>query len=979
MSDSSHEAPASDQSDSLGTIDQYQITSALVPDQLLLAHDTVSDQAAVLRLMPEVRDAPESLDAVRDALKVRCSLPHPGIAQVKGLHRAASVDGTISDALVSAGDFLLVMEHIDGSPLRSWAKKFPGGKASLDDAAAVCRQIGAALDYLHSQELVCGDVSPDNIVVTPSGDAKLLDVALPQTVRSTLSRRPIDDDSARASRPYAAPEQLSGNRPSAGSDQYALAVLLYELVSGAVPFQGAFDANDVALVCHLVANVEPEPVAELEVHQNAALLRGLAKKVADRHDTCGGLLERVCAGASADESAAAVPAPVAAVPGPPTADTPPAEAADQPAAAAVTAVAAATADVATTETATVAAAEPEPPGSEAATDENIVAKKKGWSRRPGLIMCFFSVLLSVLAIGCAFGARDNDRFMFGVAAFSCWWLGPAFALAARIRRVGLGIVHGVLAAFVSVGATVALGRQDLGMALPTEWSVGLPAYAAISVILSLRLLWVRFTRPPDPKPERKRKKKTAAEPAAVPPKKSRSRVIATRIFWAGAIGALVLIGFIRHDEAKREAAAAEAKAQMDQIRENLALAEAADRQRAERKAADKRAAAARRADEAHQTAIRDAKQREDDAARRAREAIASEAAAAEQRELAAAMKRLEKKAAAAAEAAERERRAEESRRSTSKFLGAFGQVAGLSGKHQAARNIRAVQAAVDSNMTTDEAMLKMFKSAARSGAATDPNLAKLMNGMSVVAAAGKADGDAAKFLGLAAMAAQSDPDVARVLGGMANAAQGGGGDFSQLSSVLAGAMGPGVQVPADLQSAFRGAMASGGGSSSGGSSSGGSSDGGGGTADSLVGVWRAGGTTYTLRGDGTGEITVPGRIMRISWTADFRTGTFTYRIQGKQWKKVPFTFHGSGIEFTDGTIYRRVGGVVHNFKKKYKYKLVSCGRQTDAHVQAAEVRWTAYVSNGESGYGPAVTDKLYQHYEEQAKLAQAMIKRICGN
>jgi hypothetical protein len=120
---------------------------------------------------------------------------------------------------------------------------------------------------------------------------KVLDFGLAAEIRSSMNRVSQEKGDTSGTRPYMAPEQWAGKKQDGKTDQYALAVLFYELVSGEVPFAGAFETGDPIIMMVAVEQRIPEPLPLLSALQNAALMRALSKIPAQRYDSCSDLWE----------------------------------------------------------------------------------------------------------------------------------------------------------------------------------------------------------------------------------------------------------------------------------------------------------------------------------------------------------------------------------------------------------------------------------------------------------------------------------------------------------------------------------------------------------------------------------------------------------------------------------------------------------------------------------------------------------------
>jgi len=278
----------------LGRVDYYVLRRCLGQGDfgaVYLADDTVAQIPVVLKALPgQIANNPSELQHVRENFALVQKLHHPNIVALQHLHKVEMVDTTASQALhVFAGDYLLVMEYAAGSTLSDWRCLFPGRKVPLAQALHICRQIAAALDYAHAEKIVHLDIKPANIVVSGSRDdlrIKVLDFGLAAKIRSSLSRVSKDIGDASGAHPYMSPEQWSDRHQGTASDQYSLAVLFYELISGAVPFASAFETNDPVVMARVAEEKIPETLPELSKQQNAALLQALAKNPSERFSSC---------------------------------------------------------------------------------------------------------------------------------------------------------------------------------------------------------------------------------------------------------------------------------------------------------------------------------------------------------------------------------------------------------------------------------------------------------------------------------------------------------------------------------------------------------------------------------------------------------------------------------------------------------------------------------------------------------------------
>ena len=177
----------------------------------------------------------------------------------------------------------MVMELLSGEPLSSRLRRH--GTLPLKAACDVIIQLADALHYIHKQNVVHGDIKPDNILCNrvASSDRrkwniKLLDFGLAH-IRSKGEGR---SETVAGTPEYLAPERITGDPPAPAMDVYSLGIVLYELLTGLPPFRGSLD---VILTSHL--HEEPVPVSQargelVDERLEELVSRSLAKDPANR-------------------------------------------------------------------------------------------------------------------------------------------------------------------------------------------------------------------------------------------------------------------------------------------------------------------------------------------------------------------------------------------------------------------------------------------------------------------------------------------------------------------------------------------------------------------------------------------------------------------------------------------------------------------------------------------------------------------------
>ena len=214
---------------------------------------------------------------------------------------------SIYDVGEQAGWRYLVLEHIPGGNLAQLRMR-SGGRLPLSQAMSMTRQVLDALFYAHTQGVVHRDIKPENILLTPSGEVKLADFGL---ARAADHNRLTGEGSISGTLLYLAPELLNGDPADRQSDLYALGIVLYELLTGQLPF---VDDNVGVLLNQIVNAAVPAPSslnAEIPPLLDTFILRLLARERTGRYQDADQALHDLEQAASATTgSGAPVTGPV---------------------------------------------------------------------------------------------------------------------------------------------------------------------------------------------------------------------------------------------------------------------------------------------------------------------------------------------------------------------------------------------------------------------------------------------------------------------------------------------------------------------------------------------------------------------------------------------------------------------------------------------------------------------------------------------
>ncbi|MEP7124672.1 MAG: serine/threonine-protein kinase [Byssovorax sp.] len=236
------------------------------------AHSLSLQRDVAVKLIRRDRESAEAVDRLQLEARAAGALEHPSIVRVFDLGET------------SFGDPFLVMELLQGESLADIIDN--GGPMREPRAVAMMLPVAAALQAAHEKGIVHRDVKPDNIFVVPLDRdegtrlPKIVDFGLARL--EATQRRLTAEGSVLGSPGYMAPEQAMGERDvDAQADVWAFCVVLYELVTGLVPFSGANIGHTIAAIIQL----DPRPTTELmggDPELWAILARGLAKAREDR-------------------------------------------------------------------------------------------------------------------------------------------------------------------------------------------------------------------------------------------------------------------------------------------------------------------------------------------------------------------------------------------------------------------------------------------------------------------------------------------------------------------------------------------------------------------------------------------------------------------------------------------------------------------------------------------------------------------------
>jgi eukaryotic-like serine/threonine-protein kinase len=243
--------------------------------KVYLAHDEVLDRDVALKVLREqFADDEEFLERFKREAQNAAGLSHPNIVQVYDRGKAED------------SSYYIAMEYAPGGTLKERISS--SGPLEPGVAASVASQIAEALGVAHEHGVVHRDIKPQNVLLTATGDAKVADFGIARAASAaTISQRSVVLGTAS----YMSPEQALGEPATPKSDLYSLGVVLYEMLTGKLPYT----AESPVAVSMKHVTEPPRPPEEVNpripVGLNALVVKLLAKDPEGRYADAAELVE----------------------------------------------------------------------------------------------------------------------------------------------------------------------------------------------------------------------------------------------------------------------------------------------------------------------------------------------------------------------------------------------------------------------------------------------------------------------------------------------------------------------------------------------------------------------------------------------------------------------------------------------------------------------------------------------------------------
>lgn len=249
-----------------------------------LARDTELDTlVAVKVLAAQLANSPSHVQRFLREARAVASLDHPGIVRVLQAGRKAFQSGFLR---------VIVMEYVAGGDLRSRLQKSPGGRLEPVECAQILLQCSSALEHAHQRGVVHRDIKPANVLLDEAGAARLVDFGIARLERTELQSVLTQEGDLVGTPAYLAPEQVLGQHVDGRADIYSLGCMLYQVLSGRLPFEGS---NSFEVLEGHVSGTLAFPASHFRTVPEALqeLVAGMCRKAPDERLSLDEVQQRV--------------------------------------------------------------------------------------------------------------------------------------------------------------------------------------------------------------------------------------------------------------------------------------------------------------------------------------------------------------------------------------------------------------------------------------------------------------------------------------------------------------------------------------------------------------------------------------------------------------------------------------------------------------------------------------------------------------
>jgi eukaryotic-like serine/threonine-protein kinase len=263
---------------SLGHYQALSLIGAGGMGRVYLAEDTRLGRKVALKLLPAAfTQDKERVRRFKQEARAASSLNHPNILTIHEIGEASTAEG---------GAHFIVSEFVEGETLRAALR---GGRLDVGKATAIAEQVAGALSVAHEAGIVHRDIKPENVMARPDGLVKVLDFGLAKLTEAPSAPADSEASTNLSTAPgivmgtvsYMSPEQARGQKVDRRADIFSLGVVLYEMLAGRRPFEGATTSDVIAALL----TAEPPPLGECCSEATTELERIVGRCLAKDRET----------------------------------------------------------------------------------------------------------------------------------------------------------------------------------------------------------------------------------------------------------------------------------------------------------------------------------------------------------------------------------------------------------------------------------------------------------------------------------------------------------------------------------------------------------------------------------------------------------------------------------------------------------------------------------------------------------------------
>ncbi len=247
------------------TVSHYEILEKLGEGGMGVvykAHDTRLDRIVAIKFLPrQIAVTEEERERFLVEARAAAALNHPNIATIHAIEE-------------DAGELFIVMEYVEGEELKA---KISRGPLQVSHALDIALQITEGLQAAHRKGIIHRDIKSSNIMLTGTGQAKIMDFGLAKLPGGALVTKV---GSTLGTVAYMSPEQTRGDAVDQRSDLWSFGVVLYEMLTGQLPFGTGYEQA----VMYSILNEEPRPITSLRPDLPAAVVKVVDRLLAKSPD-----------------------------------------------------------------------------------------------------------------------------------------------------------------------------------------------------------------------------------------------------------------------------------------------------------------------------------------------------------------------------------------------------------------------------------------------------------------------------------------------------------------------------------------------------------------------------------------------------------------------------------------------------------------------------------------------------------------------